>query len=79
MLITWPFVYEGTIVNSTATQSLYKLSKSIFTQTSIVFNKHDLRSAYGYTIKTIYKNDKVNGSIFEDGLTSYLTVSPIIA
>jgi hypothetical protein len=79
MLITWPFIYEGKIINSTATQSLYKLSKSMFSKLENQFHKHDLRSVYGYTMKTIYKNDKVNGSIFEDGLTSYLAVSPIIA
>ena len=64
MLITWPFVYEGVVSNTSATQSIYKLSKSLFTQVSNLFNKHDLNSALGYTIKTIFKNDKVNGSIF---------------
>jgi len=64
LLLTWPFVYEGTIQNTTATQNIYKLSKSMFIQTSNLFDKHDLRSVYGYTMKTIFKNDKVNGSIF---------------
>ncbi len=72
-------MYEGVVSNTGATQYLYKLSKSMFPQLSNLFNKWEVRSALGYNIKTIYKNDKVNGSIFEDGLTNYLAVSPIIA
>lgn len=33
----------------------------------------------GYNLKTIFKNNKINGSIFEDGLAKYLVVEPIIA
>lgn len=79
MLITWPFVYQTTIVNSAATQNLYKLATSNFPRETNLFNKHDLRTVFGYTLKTIFKNNQVNGSIFEDGLTSYLAVAPIIA
>ena len=34
---------------------------------------------YGYGIKAIFKHHSINGSIFEDGLTRYLSVSPIMA
>jgi deoxyribonuclease II len=33
----------------------------------------------GYSVKAIFKNDKINCSIFEDGLTAYLGVTPLIA
>lgn len=67
------------MVNSASTASLYKLSRSNFPQSATLFIKQDLRSVYSYTLKTIFKNDKVNGSIFEDGLTSYLSVTPLVA
>lgn len=79
MLITWPFVYEGSATNTTNTQSLFKLAKSNFPQSANHFEYYDLRSAVGYNMKTIFKNDKINCSIFEDGLTHYLSVSPLIA
>ena len=31
-----------------------------------------LTSAYGYNINSIFKNAKLNGSIFEDGLPGFL-------
>jgi len=61
------------------TQNLYKLSKNTYTKTDVLFIKQEIRSPFGYNIKSIFKNDKVNGSIFEDGLTSYLGASPILA
>ena len=30
-------------------------------------------------MKAIFKNDKINCSIFEDGLTNYLKVAPLVA
>jgi hypothetical protein len=46
---------------------------------SDLFLTANIKSALGYGIMSIYKNHKVNGSIFEDGLTSLLGVSPLIA
>jgi len=74
LLITWPFVYEAKISNTAATTNLYKLGQSSFTSSSSLFDKHDIRTVYSYNIKSIFKNDKINGSIFEDGLTTYLGV-----
>jgi hypothetical protein len=37
LLITWPFVYESSVTNTATTQSLYKLSKSNFPQSSNKF------------------------------------------
>jgi hypothetical protein len=33
----------------------------------------------GYTIHAIFKNDEVNGSIFEDGLVKWLRPGKIIS
>lgn len=64
LLITWPFIYETKVSNSTATQSLYKLAKSNFPTSSNKFEYYDLRSALGYSVKSIFKNDHINCSIF---------------
>ena len=69
MLITMPFMYGGTATDTSATRNIYKLSTSQFITSSVAFNKHEFRSPFGYNLRTIYKNDKVNSSIFEDGLT----------
>ena len=37
LLITWPFVYESSVTKTATTQSLYKLSKSNFPQSSNKF------------------------------------------
>ena len=79
MLITYIYIYEAKVTNTSSTRSLYKLSKGLFVRNAIVFNKHEFRSALGYNLKTIYKNNQINGSIFEDGLTEYLVVGPLIA
>ena len=79
MLITMPFIYKARVSDTSSTRNLYKLSLSLFVKNSTVFNKHEFRSPLGYNIKTIYKNNQLNGSIFEDGLTNYLIVKPIIA
>ena len=79
LLIIQPFVYQGTVTDTTNTHNLYQLSNSNFPQSSLPFDKQDFRSSIGYNLKTIYKNNKINGSIFEDGLTNYLNVNPIIA
>ena len=69
MLITYPFMYGSSVTDTSATRNIYKLSTSQFIASTIPFNKHEFRSPLGYNIKTIYKNDKINSSIFEDGLT----------
>ena len=74
-----PFVYQGRVEDSAATNGLYKLSKSVFPRESQMFNKHDLKTVFGYTIKAIHKNNVVNSSIFEDGLPSYLGQNQLIA
>ena len=79
MLITMPFVYKARISDTSLTRNLYKLSLSLFVKNSTIFNKHEFRSPLGYNLKTIYKNNQLNASIFEDGLTNYLVVQPIIA
>lgn len=79
LIITWPFVYEARVTNTTTTQSLFKLAKSNFPTSANKFEFYNLQSAVGYSVKAIFKNDKINCSIFEDGLTSYLSVSPLIA
>lgn len=79
MLITMPFIYKSKISDTSSTRNLYKLSLSLFIKNSTDFNKHEFRSPLSYNIKTIYKNNQINGSIFEDGLTNYLIVGPILA
>ncbi len=78
-MITWPFVYESYITNTTNTINLYRLSKSNFAQSANKFQYYDFKSALGYNLKAIFKNDKLNCSIFEDGLTNHLLVSPLVA
>lgn len=64
MLITMPFVYGGTVTDTSATRNLYKLATSHFVANADPFNRHEFRSPLGFNLKTIYKNDKVNASIF---------------
>ena len=44
-----------------------------------MFIREDVRSAYGYTFRNIFKNHKINCSIFEDGLTEMLEAKHMVA
>lgn len=44
-----------------------------------LFSTLDLRSAVGYSLRTIFKDGRLNGSIFEDGLTAFLSTNSLVA
>lgn len=64
LLIIKPYIYEGAVEDSALTQHLYKLSQgNVLSSNELFLNAH-VKSALGYGIMSIYKNYKVNGSIF---------------
>lgn len=64
MLITYPFVYESKVTLSASNSNIYQLATQMYPKYSAMFNKHDLKTVFGYTLKIIAKNNLVNGSIF---------------
>jgi len=52
---------------------------SNYTNQTDLFLYDNIKSVNGYNVLSIFKNDKVNGSIFEDGLTNYLGSPTLIA
>lgn len=79
LLIIRPYVYTTPVVNLPEAQSLFKLSISQYPVTTKLFENEQIKSIFGYSIHAIYKHHSMNGSIFEDGLTNFLTISPIVA
>ena len=67
-------------MNSTfKTINLFQLSKSNFTSQQDPFQTQDIKSVYGYNLKAIFKDGKLNSSIFEDGLTEFLGSKTLVA
>lgn len=64
MLMTSPFIFENAVTLSSSNANIYRWANSIFPKPSNLFNKHDLKTTFGYTLKIIAKNNVVNGSIF---------------
>jgi hypothetical protein len=79
LLLIKPYVYEGQVENIAKTQNLYRLANSATLASQQLFQTANIKSAFNYNIMSIYKNYKLNCSIFEDGLTSFLGVTPLIA
>lgn len=79
LLVIKAYIYEALVDNTSNTQNLYLLGNSKVKSQVELFTTDNMRSAVGYGLISIYKNYKINGSIFEDGLTQMLAVSPMKA
>ena len=42
------------------------------------FEEYHTESSIGYHLHSVYKNAKINGSMFEDGLTHYLSATTMV-
>ena len=64
---------------TTFTENLYQLSQGNTLSEEKVFLTQNTQSAVGYGLQAVFKNYKLNGSIFEDGLTGMLSVNEMVA
>lgn len=64
LLVIKPYIYEGQVDDTPETENLYKLSQSVVLNIEELFLTTHLRSNLGYGVMSIFKNHKVNGSIF---------------
>lgn len=74
--ILHPFIYHATI--GTWSTYLYRLSQRTFGNSTNSLETFTMQIAGAVTVKTVFKNNLVNCSIFEDGLTGMLK-SKIVA
>lgn len=76
LLVIHPYIYQATI--GSWSPNLYRLSQMNFGNSTNTFENYALVLGAVTNVRTIYKNNVVNSSIFEDGLNNYLK-SPLHA
>lgn len=70
LLIIHPDIYFSSIANWSP--NLYRLGQKNFGNSSNSFENYALVLGSVTSVKSIYKNNVLNCSIFEDGLNNYL-------
>jgi hypothetical protein len=79
LLIARPNVYESQVTQKSTTQNIYDLSLSKFPVSTELFQYYEIRPSANYVVSSIFKNDRVNGSIFEDGVVKWLNSGEVVA
>lgn len=73
-----PYIYEQQIALKVATQNLYSMAQGNTPVNKVLFEYYQMNPT-NYTLGAIFKNNNVNGSIFEDGLINWLKSGKITA
>jgi hypothetical protein len=77
-MLIHPFVYEEQVTLRVATQNLYDMAQGKTSTNKELFEFYQMRPT-NFTMEAIFKNNNVNGSIFEDGLVKWLKVGNLMA
>ena len=78
LLITRPNVYETMVKSSSKNVYINELAQKRWHSTTNLFTTYLMRPQNIASIRSIYKNDLINGSIFEDGLTDLLKKNLVV-
>jgi hypothetical protein len=70
-MLIHPFVYEYQVTLRVTTQNLYDMAQGKTSTNKDLFEFYQMRPT-NYTMEAIFKNNNINGSIFEDGLVKWL-------
>ena len=73
-----PYIYEQQIALKVTTQNLYSMAQGNTPVNKVLFEYYQMNPT-NYTLGAIFKNNNVNGSIFEDGLINWLKSGKITA
>ena len=77
-MLIQPFVYEQQVTLRAGTQNLYDMAQGKTSNNTELFEFYQIRST-NYTMQAIFKNNNLNGSIFEDGLVKWLKAGDVCA
>jgi hypothetical protein len=78
LLMIHPFVYEAQVTLRAGTQNLYDMANGNLPVVKELFQYYAMRPA-GYMMQAIFKNNNINGSIFEDGVAKWLKPGKVAA
>lgn len=73
-----PYIYESMVTSGAVNQYLNDLARGVVTTLKDQFRYYDMKPT-NYNLKSIFKTNTVNGSIFEDGLVQWLKAGKITA